>query len=273
MPLYYEEKNMRHIFIGDVHGCLAELEDLLAKVGPVKGDKLIFVGDLVDRGPNSLGVIRRVKGLLSAYPGSTCVAGNHEDKVIRQRIKWRKTDEKVDKAEPWVWDMTDADEAFLINMPLVASFPDADVVAVHGGFFPAWTRQYGMPGLDAAAKSDWRATGGKMLKRGRRLMFTRNVNSKGQMVSLYDIDPAIHPFWTDTYFGKFGFVVYGHSPTAAPFEPRLTELTAGIDTGAVFGGRLTAMIVDEWDDADPDKKTFVSVAARKRYAQPFAFKH
>ena len=66
---------LRSIFIGDVHGCLSEFESLLEAVAPREGDKLCFTGDLVDRGPDSLGVVRRVRDLLVQSPGSACVAG------------------------------------------------------------------------------------------------------------------------------------------------------------------------------------------------------
>lgn len=66
------------ITIGDVHGCREELDKLLEKVGYQPGDRVITLGDLVDRGPDDLGVIRRCREI-----GAEGVLGNHDDKLIR----------------------------------------------------------------------------------------------------------------------------------------------------------------------------------------------
>jgi serine/threonine protein phosphatase 1 len=75
--------------IGDVHGCLTLLEQLLDQIeadhrsrGPAE-KHLVFLGDLMDRGPNSRGVIERVMALCSASPNHRCIAGNHEELLIR----------------------------------------------------------------------------------------------------------------------------------------------------------------------------------------------
>lgn len=86
---------MRTLIIGDVHGCLRELELLLEKVGFRNGaDRLIFVGDLINKGPNSLGVLQRVYEL-----GAEVVIGNHEHAMLksktaaypRELVAWVKT--------------------------------------------------------------------------------------------------------------------------------------------------------------------------------------
>jgi predicted phosphodiesterase len=70
----------RTIVIGDVHGCLRELEALLERVRPGGGDALWFAGDLVNRGPDSAEVVRLVRGL-----GARTVMGNHDHKHVRYR--------------------------------------------------------------------------------------------------------------------------------------------------------------------------------------------
>ncbi len=86
---------MRTLIIGDVHGCLRELELLLEKVGYIHGqDRLIFVGDLINKGPNSLGVLQKVYDLKAE-----CVRGNHEHSFLkskensfpRELVAWMKT--------------------------------------------------------------------------------------------------------------------------------------------------------------------------------------
>lgn len=73
------------VAIGDIHGCLAELEALLAKVDktyPLNTVKLVFLGDYVDRGPDSKGVIRAVRDLITEYPDTIALRGNHEDMMV-----------------------------------------------------------------------------------------------------------------------------------------------------------------------------------------------
>jgi serine/threonine protein phosphatase 1 len=74
----------RVLAIGDVHGCLAPLDALLAHVAPTAGDHLIFLGDLIDRGPASMGVIDRVIGLTKTHRVS-CIMGNHEEMMLDAR--------------------------------------------------------------------------------------------------------------------------------------------------------------------------------------------
>jgi hypothetical protein len=73
------------IIIGDVHGCLDELKILLDKCLYKKGDALIFVGDLVNKGPSSAGVVKFVREI-----GACCVRGNHDDAALAKYLKWKK---------------------------------------------------------------------------------------------------------------------------------------------------------------------------------------
>jgi len=84
-----EHDNKRLIFIGDVHGMLYELEELLNKLKYNKeSDHLIFVGDLVAKGSHSLEVVRHVHDL-----GASCVRGNHDDKVLKWKRYFRLLEE------------------------------------------------------------------------------------------------------------------------------------------------------------------------------------
>ncbi len=69
----------RHIFIGDVHGCLHELHQLMKQLMPRPGDRVIFLGDLINRGPESLGVLEYVAGR-----NYECILGNHEINFLRK---------------------------------------------------------------------------------------------------------------------------------------------------------------------------------------------
>jgi predicted phosphodiesterase len=84
----------RNIVIGDVHGCLAELVDLLAKLAPAKDDQLIFLGDLVNRGPDSHGVVSLVRSL----PNALSLLGNHELRLLQYR---KEREPKILKDYDW----------------------------------------------------------------------------------------------------------------------------------------------------------------------------
>ena len=102
--------------VGDVHGSRAALESLLSALELGDDDVVVFVGDLVRKGPDSPGVIDIVRGddrLLS-------VRGNNEAKLLRG-----------DKDPDW---LRDGDIAYLASLPMVVSFDDA--VVVHGGVDP-----------------------------------------------------------------------------------------------------------------------------------------
>ncbi|WP_435359438.1 metallophosphoesterase family protein [Haloarchaeobius sp. DFWS5] len=102
--------------VGDVHGCLDALEKLLAELDPSDDDLVVFVGDLVRKGPDSQGVVERVR----EADNMISVRGNNEDKLIRG-----------DKELP---ELTDEDMAYIHEMPVALSFDDA--LVVHGGIDP-----------------------------------------------------------------------------------------------------------------------------------------
>ena len=78
---------MNYDIIGDIHGMLDELRALIDGVGPQNGDRLCFLGDLVDRGPDSIAVIEFVRTLIDRFPGSLSIAGNHEEKALRLKVR------------------------------------------------------------------------------------------------------------------------------------------------------------------------------------------
>ena len=248
---------MRDIFIGDVHGCIEELDLLIDKLELRKGDLLHFVGDLVDRGPDSRAVIRRARELLCAYPGSDAVAGNHESKVLEQR-------KKGIYKEPWTPDALDDEWRFLASLPLLKrlNINGHQVIVVHAGFFPKFFVDYAEDGLNRI-RDDWHKGGGKYMSRARRFLRVRYVNPEGNMVALGQEKPGDY-FWAEGYDGAQGYVFYGHQPYLKPPIPRSWNHACGIDTGCCFGGRLTAAIVVD----DPQRAKFVSVDALDVYAEP-----
>jgi predicted phosphodiesterase len=221
----------RTILIGDVHGCLRELDALLEVLRPGRDDALWFLGDLVDRGPDSAGVVRRVRGL-----GAGLVLGNHDEKHVRYRrhLSRRAADPEyripMQPSEHFLEvhrTLSEDDVAWLATAPVVVRLSDFWVL-VHGGLMPG--RPLGRPLRPLNLRYLHRRTG--------RALSLEEANAAP--------DEAIH--WSDRWRGPWR-VVYGHD--AQP-EAVSRRLTLGIDTGVVYGGKLTAAVLDPLDrDAAP----------------------
>ena len=102
--------------VGDPHGCRAELDDLCNVLDLTDDDLLVFVGDLVRKGPDSKGVVDRVR----EAPNMLTVRGNNEEKLLRG-------DKELDE-------LTDEDLAWIASLPVVISLPET--LVVHGGIDP-----------------------------------------------------------------------------------------------------------------------------------------
>lgn len=250
---------MRTIIVGDVHGCLEELEALIALLSPGASDRWIFVGDLVDRGPDSIGVVRRVIELVRSIPGSAVVMGNHEERALSLRDRGRPG------GEPWT-KLADEDVwSFLGALPLLVRLPEHRSVVVHAGFFPAYFQHHGPVG---EVDPDWRQAHGKRAERLRRFLRVCNVDRGGAMLGLDAPAELVAGHWSRFYRGEEGHAFFGHDPQLAPPTPLLTPFATGLDTGCCFGGRLTAAVLEP--GTPPVDAELVSVPARARYAEPRA---
>ncbi|KAJ1990970.1 hypothetical protein GGI25_003823 [Coemansia spiralis] len=246
----------RLIFIGDIHGCLNQFNNLLEKLDYQQGsDQVVLVGDLVAKGPDSIGVLRKARNI-----NAWCTRGNHDDKVIRWReflegpgngltktevadlenssglpySDFRLSDPHYDIARS----MSPNDFAFIKSFPVIMAFPPpyAEWVVVHGGLDPS--------------KS--------ILKQNSHdCMNMRNIGSSGPSSS-HNEGLA----WFEVYAAKmkilthssslssidsedfsqitFNKVVYGHDAGRAL---QMHEYTKGLDSGCVYGGSLTAFIL------------------------------
>ena len=194
--------NRRLLAFGDIHGCRTELLALLAQVSPGAGDQLVFLGDYVDRGPDSAGVIDDLLAVRARFPASVFLRGNHEQMLLDVLAGADPTTFLFNGGGRTIasyearggWPPPGEHRLFLENLPLL--YRSAGFVFVHAGLRPGtplaeqgaddllWIRQEFLECPD-----DWGAT-----------------------------------------------VVYGHTPRDAPlFEPG----RIGLDTGCVYGGRLT----------------------------------
>ncbi len=257
-PLWNNRKAERGPFdiIGDVHGCLGELRQLLATLGyevtertegadgtprreievrPPDGRKAVFLGDLVDRGPDTPGVLRLVMGMVE--DGSAlCVPGNHDMKLLR-KLRGRDVQVTHGLAESLAQLGQEAPEfrervaAFLDGLVSHYVLDGGDLVVAHAGM-----------------KEEMQGRGA-----GRVREFALYGETTGE-TDEFGL-PVRYP-WASHYRGKAA-VVYGHTPVP---QPEWLNRTINIDTGCVFGGRLTALRYPEMD--------IVSVPAAHTYAQP-----
>jgi protein phosphatase len=232
--------------IGDVHGCYDELVQLLEKCGyqlqdsppfvtHPNGRRLIFVGDLVDRGPDSPKVLRLVMNLVAAGM-ALCVPGNHEIKLLR-KLQGRKV--KVTHGlEQTMQQLADETPEFLKE---IARFIDGLVshyVLDHGKLVVA----------HAGLREDLQ---------GRSSGIVRNFCLYGETTGELDgYGLPVRYDWSSHYRGK-AMVVYGHTPVS---EASWINNTICIDTGCVFGGHLTALRYPERD--------CLQVKSQKVYCEP-----
>lgn len=241
----------RTILIGDVHGCITELDELLEKLAYEQNtDRLIFVGDLVDRGPDSAGVVRRAQEL-----NAECVLGNHEEKYIR----WRKWEAKIKSGEasknPMSFgaakrliqeSLSDADLTWLSALPRtlrVGEHGGRNYVAVHGGLEPKYT-------FDKQGKNVIRV----------RFCDVDTGYFKGSQYIGHQPDNT--RYWSELWTGPES-VFYGHAvwEKVPRFDDHGDYVCWGLDTGCCFGGHLTAAILDPGST----DVSFASVPAHETY--------
>ena len=248
----------RHIIIGDVHGMFNELWNIFDSLVEVD-DKVIFVGDLIDKGPDSVRVVQFVREMSRTH-NITIVEGNHEEKHsrFRKNLEVRPGVAKtMAERQPELASITEAlsveDVEFLNTTVPFHRIEEHNILVVHGGIPGNMTE---FPRDIEEAQS----LGGKRKKKFNQILRTRHIHHEtGKMLPLGNRGPN-DPFWAETHDGRFGHVVFGHEPFldgVAHFEH-----ATGIDTGAVFGGGLTAMIIEE-----DGTRRFLTVPSRK-FAEP-----
>ncbi|MGW2818028.1 polynucleotide kinase-phosphatase [Streptomyces sp. NPDC001415] len=226
--------------IGDVHGCRSELETLLGKLGYVdgvhpQGRTAVFVGDLVDRGPDSPGVLRRVMSMV-ADGNALCVPGNHENKLGRY-LKGRNVQHTHGLAET-IGQLEKEDDSFREQ---VREFIDGLVshYVLDGGKLVVC--HAGLP-----EKYHGRTSG-----RVRSHALYGDTTGETDEFGL----PVRYP-WAEDYRGRAA-VVYGHTPVP---NTSWINNTICLDTGAVFGGKMTAL---RWPERE-----LVDVPAEKVWYEP-----
>jgi protein phosphatase len=246
-PLWNNRKHERGPFdiIGDVHGCCDELEDLLQQLGYTRdgsgpwshpdGRKAIFLGDLVDRGPRIVDTLKTVMAMSEAG-AALCVPGNHDIK-LKRKLEGRDVaithglDRTLAELEHGSPELRAEVRSFIDGLVSHYVFDEGRLVVAHAGMKEA------MQGRGSGKVRDFALFGET----------TGETDEFGLPVR-YN--------WASEYRGRAS-VVYGHTPVP---EPEWLNRTINIDTGCVFGGRLTAL---RWPE-----KELVSIPARRTYAEP-----
>jgi hypothetical protein len=226
----------RTIIIGDVQGCLGELDTLLERVAITGDDALYFVGDVVARGPDSRGVLKRLREL-----GAHSVIGNHEERMLAARSAKRRA-EAPPKLEPsheeLFGELDDDDWAQLESMPLRITLDEHGIWIVHAGL---------VPGVPFEQQDPWVVT------------HIRSISEDGEPSSRRG------PLWGARWEGP-PHVVFGHN---ARKNPQLHPDATGIDTACVYGEHLTALVLPAGSEVPPAKDrpdALVQVRARRAYA-------
>lgn len=251
-PLLTDHKNVHGPFdvIGDVHGCFDELRELLEKLDyelvfdqegraidarHLGGRRAIFVGDLVDRGPHVAAVLRLAMGMVK-NGNAFAVPGNHDEKLQRA-LAGRKVS-LSHGLEGTLAELSNEDEEFrqdiaefIFGLVSHLVFDDGNLVVAHAGLPEAYHN--------------------RASKRVRSFALYGQTTGETDEYGL----PVRLP-WAADYRGK-AVVLYGHVPTP---NVEWVNNTACLDTGCVFGGKLTAMRYPE--------REIVDVPAKRAYSDP-----
>ena len=260
-PLWSDRKSEHGPFdiIGDIHGCCDELEVLLGKLGYVEnrellpregfwnfptyyhpeGRKAVFLGDLVDRGSRILDTVKLVHNMVEAG-SALCVPGNHEHKFLRKlrgkNVKLNhglaETMQEVDAIPEDIRESSIKElKQFLDSLISHYVLDDGNLVVAHAGM-----------------KQEYQGRGS-----GKVRSFALYGETTGE---IDEFGLPVRYNWASEYRGE-SMVVYGHTPVP---EAEWLNNTIDIDTGCVFGGKLTALRYPE--------REIVSVPAAKVYCEP-----
>ncbi len=214
VPRTMENRHPRRtIVVGDLHGCHDEAVDLLDRLAVTASDRVIFAGDLVDRGPKS----RECVELAMRHE---CILGNHEEKHLQIR---RREDQHLSPdhlrtrralgPEHYAWFET---------LPALVPLPEYGAAVVHAG---------AMPGVPLASQDPYHLLHAQCIRPPERKSYWPSRA------------PATHTFWTNHWRGPER-LIFGHTVVDRPL---VSEWAVGIDTGCVFGLTLTAVVLPDWE--------------------------
>ncbi|WP_205877639.1 polynucleotide kinase-phosphatase [Mycobacterium camsae] len=250
-PAWNDRRDIHGPFdiVGDIHGCASELRTLLTQLGwqirydgttaidatHPDGRQAVFVGDLVDRGPDNPGVLRLVMGMV-ASGNALCVSGNHEAKLVRA-LRGSKVTVSHGLAESLAQMQAEPEDfgkqalAFMEGLISHYVLDDGKLVVAHAGLKESYHGR----------------------SSGRVRSFALYGDTTGE-TDEYGL-PVRYP-WAQEYRGQ-AMVVYGHTPVP---KAEWINNTICLDTGVVFGGELTALRYPE--------REIAAVPAQQEWYEP-----
>jgi hypothetical protein len=226
----------RTLFIGDVHSCADELSELVERAALVSGDRVVLTGDLLSRGPKPHEVLRLFRELDARAP-----VGNHEQRLLdahRARQRGERGPRLSPSHQAIVNELRPEDWELLEAMPLLIPLPEHGIVVAHAGIDPA---------SPLSEQDPWVVT------------HVRSIDAEGKLSEKWGTP------WAASYGGP-EHIVFGHN---ARKSPQLHRFATGLDTGCVYGGRLTGMLLPDGEAPPPPADRpdcLISVAAREQYA-------
>eukprot|EP00298_Acanthocystis_sp_HF-20_P002821 c13209_g1_i3.p1 GENE.c13209_g1_i3~~c13209_g1_i3.p1 ORF type:complete len:371 (+),score=180.01 c13209_g1_i3:28-1113(+) len=231
-----DDEIKRAIIIGDVHGCCEELEELLKKCSfNEKTDTLIFVGDLVNKGPDNIGVLKLVRKL-----NAWVVRGNHDDKAVFVAVQSKVYPTQKKDTFSWTSELGVDDIQYLNKLPYSLKLPERfsknnqPILIVHAGI---------VPGVDLENQKLEDMTTMRALKK-----------QNDKFIAKEKLKDAIP--WASQWNGPY-HIYFGHD---AKGGLQKFPYATGLDTGCCYGRQLTAAILPEGN--------IVQVSAKKVYSKP-----
>jgi serine/threonine protein phosphatase 1 len=231
----------RTIVIGDLHGCYYEALDLLDKLTVTQNDRVIFAGDLVDRGLYS----RECVELAMQHEA---ILGNHEENHLHRQFSHpdKLTPDHLNtrnQLEPHHYDYFKA-------LPLFIRLSEYNAAVVHAGVYP---------GLPLEEQPAYLLLHGQCIS-------PQTLNGQPHFKSYWSSKaPAGYTFWANHWQGPER-IIFGHTVLD---QPLVSEWAVGIDTGAVFGRGLTAVVLPDWEIVSVPSKRYSDKRASERILNLF----
>ena len=203
----------RTIVIGDLHGCYDEARELLDTVGATSSDRIIFAGDLIDRGPKR----RECVELAMQHE---CVLGNHEESHLQQRHRddTRLSPDHLETRN--ALDETHLD--YFARLPTFIRLPEHNAAVIHAG---------ALPFVPLESQDSYH------------LLHAQCVKPPARKSYWPSKAPSDFTFWTNHWRGPER-LIFGHTVLS---KPLVTPFAVGIDTGCVYGRSLTALVLPDWE--------------------------
>ena len=270
--------------------CLNELQQLIQKCKIRPNDCLVYVGDVLDKGPQGPQTVRWIYEKSQIYK-TVVVMGNHE---LKNLLRFQSFTEKLSK-DPTVklpsnvytnnyFALRELDKKFLTQSLLYFKVPKTQFIVIHAGVTPKCTlpKSSKITNIRRLDQTLLRVrfvrvddeveltTKTKTVLSGAHSKIKETISQtkilkKYEMISLGE-EWEKHQYWAQIYDGRFGHILFGHSSWKEDSSPKLFPHTSGLDLGCVYGGKLCAAIVtpNAIDQNNADI-SYVTVDALKTY--------